>query len=111
MLYEVITLQKNPDDRYQSAEQVQKGIAHWRKTEDGKHELDRHRKILKLRAATMRRRRRGHGCRITSYNVCYTKLLRGSHFDIPRLTEQAINQQTPTSVNQKKEKSTRNNFV
>ncbi len=30
----------------------------------------------------------------------------GSHFDIPRLTEQAINQQTPTSVNQKKEKST-----
>jgi serine/threonine-protein kinase len=43
-------LEKNPDDRYQSAADLQAALAEWRKTADGREELERHRKILKLRA-------------------------------------------------------------
>jgi len=43
-------LEKNPDDRYQSAEQLQAALAAWRKSKDGRLEAERHRKILKLRA-------------------------------------------------------------
>jgi len=43
-------MQKHPDDRYQSAEELQQALARWRKSRDGRMELDRHKKILKLRA-------------------------------------------------------------
>jgi len=54
-------LQKRPEDRYQTAEEVQQGLAHWRRTEDGKHELDRHKKIMKLRAKKKKLEQRGGG--------------------------------------------------
>ena len=42
-------LEKHPDDRIQSAEELQAALDKWRKTKDGREELDRHRKIMKLR--------------------------------------------------------------
>jgi pSer/pThr/pTyr-binding forkhead associated (FHA) protein/tRNA A-37 threonylcarbamoyl transferase component Bud32 len=48
-------LRKEPDDRIQSADELQQQLARWRKSADGKAELERHRKILKLRAAKRKR--------------------------------------------------------
>jgi pSer/pThr/pTyr-binding forkhead associated (FHA) protein/tRNA A-37 threonylcarbamoyl transferase component Bud32 len=42
-------LQKRPAERIQSAEALRDGIAKWRRTADGKEELARHKKIMKLR--------------------------------------------------------------
>ncbi|MHC4938243.1 MAG: protein kinase domain-containing protein [Planctomycetota bacterium] len=42
-------LRKQPQDRYQTAEQLRAALAKWRKSADGKEELVRHKKIMKLR--------------------------------------------------------------
>jgi len=42
-------MEKNPDDRYQSAQELQAALAEWRKSKDGREELELHRKIMKLR--------------------------------------------------------------
>ncbi len=42
-------MQKKPSNRFQSAEQLQHALARWRKSSDGKEELARHKKIMKLR--------------------------------------------------------------
>jgi len=47
-------MEKNPPDRYQSAKELQAALAEWRKSEDGKFELERHKKIMKLRAKKRR---------------------------------------------------------
>ncbi|MEM8885229.1 MAG: FHA domain-containing serine/threonine-protein kinase [Planctomycetota bacterium] len=43
-------MRKHPTERYQSANRLREAIAQWRKSADGKEELGRHKKILKLRA-------------------------------------------------------------
>jgi serine/threonine protein kinase len=43
-------LQKHPDDRYSSAEELLRALDGWRKSPEGKTEAERHRKILQLRA-------------------------------------------------------------
>ncbi len=48
-------MQKHPEDRCQSAEELQAELAKWRKSKDGKMELDRHKKIMKLRARKAQR--------------------------------------------------------
>jgi len=47
-------MEKNPPDRYQSAKELQAALAEWRKSEDAKFELERHKKIMKLRAKKLR---------------------------------------------------------
>jgi pSer/pThr/pTyr-binding forkhead associated (FHA) protein len=42
-------LRKQPKDRFQSADQLRDSLAKWRRSADGKEELARHRKIMKLR--------------------------------------------------------------
>jgi len=42
-------LRKQPKDRFQSADQLRDSLAKWRKSADGKEELTRHKKIMKLR--------------------------------------------------------------
>jgi len=42
-------LEKQPADRYQTADELRGELARWRKSSDGKEELSRHRKIMKLR--------------------------------------------------------------
>jgi len=42
-------LEKHPDDRIQTASGLQEALAEWRKSRDGRHELEMHRKIMKLR--------------------------------------------------------------
>ncbi len=42
-------MEKQPEDRYQSAAELQAALAQWRKSEDGKKEKERHGKILELR--------------------------------------------------------------
>ncbi|MCK6458886.1 MAG: FHA domain-containing serine/threonine-protein kinase [Planctomycetes bacterium] len=42
-------MEKRPEDRYQSAADLQAALAQWRKSEDGKKEKERHGKILELR--------------------------------------------------------------
>jgi pSer/pThr/pTyr-binding forkhead associated (FHA) protein/tRNA A-37 threonylcarbamoyl transferase component Bud32 len=42
-------MEKRPEDRYQSAAELQEALAQWRKSEDGKQERERHGKILELR--------------------------------------------------------------
>jgi len=49
-------LEKHPGDRYQSAGELQAALAKWRKTKDGREELERHRKIMKLRERKARLR-------------------------------------------------------
>ena len=44
------------DDRIQSADELQQQLARWRRSTDGKAELERHKKILKLRAAKRKRK-------------------------------------------------------
>ena len=51
-------LEKHPEDRYQSAEELQAALAKWRKTRDGREELERHKKIMKLRERKARLRAR-----------------------------------------------------
>ena len=43
-------LEKAPDDRYQTARDLQAALAKWRKSPDGRNEAERHKKIVKLRA-------------------------------------------------------------
>ena len=43
-------MQKQPRDRYQTAEELQQALAQWRKSKNGREELERHKKIMKLRA-------------------------------------------------------------
>ena len=50
-------MQKQPAQRFQSAEQLQEAIARWRKSADGKEELARHKKIMKLREKKARARK------------------------------------------------------
>jgi pSer/pThr/pTyr-binding forkhead associated (FHA) protein/tRNA A-37 threonylcarbamoyl transferase component Bud32 len=47
-------MEKQPEDRYQNAGALQEALAQWRKSEDGKLELERHKKILELRARKRR---------------------------------------------------------
>jgi len=47
-------MEKHPDDRYRNAAELQEAIGKWRKSEDGKRELERHKKILELRAKKRR---------------------------------------------------------
>jgi len=42
-------MEKQPDDRYRSAVELQEALAKWRKTKGGRDELERHKKIMKLR--------------------------------------------------------------
>jgi len=42
-------MQKKPQDRFQSAEQLRSSLAKWRKSPDGREEAVRHKKIMKLR--------------------------------------------------------------
>jgi serine/threonine protein kinase len=49
-------MEKQPDARYQNAAALQAALARWRKSEDGRHELERHEKILELRAKKRRLR-------------------------------------------------------
>jgi pSer/pThr/pTyr-binding forkhead associated (FHA) protein/tRNA A-37 threonylcarbamoyl transferase component Bud32 len=42
-------MEKHPDDRYQTAEELQAVIDKWRRSKDGREELERHKKIMKLR--------------------------------------------------------------
>jgi len=42
-------MEKQPEDRYQGAAELQAALAQWRKSEDGKKEKERHGKILELR--------------------------------------------------------------
>ena len=49
-------LEKDPDDRYQDATELQAVLAEWRKSPDGRMELDRHKKIMKLRAMKAKRK-------------------------------------------------------
>ena len=43
-------MEKKPEDRIQSAKELQDALAEWRKGKDGREELDRHKKIMALRA-------------------------------------------------------------
>ncbi|MHC4931998.1 MAG: protein kinase domain-containing protein [Planctomycetota bacterium] len=51
-------LEKQPDDRFQSAEELQQALAKWRKSPDGRMESERHRKIIKLRATKAKRQKK-----------------------------------------------------
>jgi pSer/pThr/pTyr-binding forkhead associated (FHA) protein/tRNA A-37 threonylcarbamoyl transferase component Bud32 len=42
-------MEKHPEDRYQSAADLQAALAQWRRSEDGRSERERHLKILELR--------------------------------------------------------------
>ncbi|MHC4817486.1 MAG: hypothetical protein ACYTF8_05495, partial [Planctomycetota bacterium] len=42
-------MEKQPDDRYRSAADLQEALAKWRKTKGGRDELERHKKIMALR--------------------------------------------------------------
>jgi serine/threonine protein kinase len=42
-------MEKRPEDRFQKARELQEALARWRKTKDGRHEAERHKKIMKLR--------------------------------------------------------------
>ena len=42
--------------RYQSARELQSALAQWRKSKDGRMELERHKKIMKLRALKAKKR-------------------------------------------------------
>jgi serine/threonine-protein kinase len=50
-------LEKHPGDRYQNARALQGELAKWRKSKDGRMELERHRKIMKLRAMKAKKKR------------------------------------------------------
>jgi len=47
-------MEKHPEDRFQNATELQEALAKWRKSEDGKNEYERHKKILELRAKKRR---------------------------------------------------------
>ncbi len=49
-------LEKHPNDRYQSARELRDELAKWRKSPDGHMELERHKKIMKLRAMKAKRK-------------------------------------------------------
>ena len=51
-------LEKHPNDRYQSARELQDKLAEWRKSSDGRMELERHKKIMKLRARSSKAKKR-----------------------------------------------------
>ncbi len=48
-------LEKNPDDRYQGAAELETALEEWRKSKEGRFEADRHKKILKLRELKAKR--------------------------------------------------------
>jgi len=50
-------LEKHPEDRYQSATELQDALRKWRKEKDGRIESERHKKILKLRAMKAKKQR------------------------------------------------------
>ena len=49
-------LEKHPRARFQDAGSLQQELAIWRKSPDGKAELERHRKIIRMRAAKAKKR-------------------------------------------------------
>ncbi|MHC4957201.1 MAG: protein kinase domain-containing protein [Planctomycetota bacterium] len=49
-------LEKHPDDRFQSAAELQASLGQWRKSKDGRVELERHKKIMKMRALKAKKR-------------------------------------------------------
>lgn len=48
-------LAKDPSERFQKAAELKAAVEEWRKSKDGKEELERHKKILKLRELKKRR--------------------------------------------------------